>query len=447
MSITSSPVDRAETSYPWYIHFYQAHAEAAGKSMSATLKEIQDKSQKEFQAQSLFYNNLKADELNIDVNNLKLNQEMLEKISDIQYITNILNNLCNDIAASNPFLKQASSVTTATYGDTDILAKSAFLERLYKFADLIGGEYGAILSNYLKGKIYNQKPEILDANQWKQLQQLKQQLDSASAKKGVFHSNSGINTNITALFEESGFVPMVSNFLSQQHDMVQTSIQSIAGTGIGQYKRAADNKDIKPDTVLRITYDLPAYNNQPPIRKTRNVYLSIKNLARLQNVPKIAQLNYKQFINEANLQEDDATLNAISLSANRQLIADIVYFKRIQTALQGSGGKVKNADFKDTADILIEYTPKGIRAYSIASIQTAINSVLQNYYLTMKNTGFNVMATQLNRKGDKPSLDKWHDNTVEWYKNKNAIRIQYNAEKDVAIIAEKLKTILPFITT
>ena len=43
----------------------------------------------------------------------------------------------------------------------------------------------------------------------------------------------------------------------------------------------------------------------------------------------------------------------------------------------------------------------------------------------MKDTGFKVMATQLNRRGNKPTLDKWHDYTVEWYKNKNAI-LKYN---------------------
>ena len=127
MSIVYPPVDRTETSYPWYIHFHEANAKAASESMSSTLKAIRDESEINFKAQSLFVNSIKPDELNIDINDLKLNKEALKKISDIQYITNILNNLCNEIAADpNSFLKQASSVTTTTYGATDILAKRAF---------------------------------------------------------------------------------------------------------------------------------------------------------------------------------------------------------------------------------------------------------------------------------------------------------------------------------
>ena len=210
-----------------------------------------------------------------------------------------------------------------------------------------------------------------------QLQQLKSQISKRRARGGTFSSTAGINTNIVNLFEESGLPHLLQNFIATNANSV---IQSIEGIGVGQAKRASDKRDIKPDTELKITFTIPGINGNPPQVKTKKMYASLKNIASLTAIPKIAQTTYPNFLMEAGLPDSYEMLNAISLSEARQNISDLVYYQRVYTALQGTGEQVlvngQIADFTDTADMLIEFTPNGIKAYSIQAILFAVKNIM-----------------------------------------------------------------------
>ena len=424
-------VDPKEVMPPaWYIHrkLDNAISEAKSNTLITAVENIEKNNRIKSYSQNIS---------SIFIPSIKKQMKQLDALSDEQVAVSALNQIILNLNQEVIGVRNFSKITT----------KSVNLKMLEDLANIIGGKFGEELLSILNSDSNNTGYSLLSEEEVNQLKSVVKILNDNSKNMTIPARNI-----LVEIFEENGFPQLISNYLQANVDnLIVEGMQGlkISGRQTGSYVRVKDNRQIKPDAQLHLTYELPNAKSQGSNKiKKISLNASIKNLASIKSIPKVAEMSYAYALKNLGVEESTPNLNYISISESKNILQKLLTYYFAIKSLQGTGGEVKDKngivqnDLLDKADILIEYTPNGIKLFSLNKIKIMIESMLidaTKFFSEQNNNKvFNFSMMNLHRK-ESIDLADWKQMTYDWYTKKANIRFKFNAEYFIKQIESQLQ--------